>query len=618
MTRHPLCTLTDVDLGRRDGRRLRDISWTLTSGVTAVLGPSGAGKTSLLNVLVGFERPDRGTCVWQTPRVSTRLPLYWVPADFGLWPHLSVVEHLLGVREEADRTQRVQAASRWLEALDLQALRDTGTTHLSLGERSRLSLARALAAEAEVLVLDEPLAHVDGPGEDRGWAVLRETIQDRGRSVVFSTHDPVVALREADDVVLMDQGGIVATGTPQDLYRRPANPLIARLMGPGTWLSADCWPSWFAEQPFPATADAAGACVRPEQLAIEPVSQGTLRVRRARFAGRYEDVELEETSSGRIQSFLHAPPQPTLQAGMTVVLRWLLLLAVMLGVGCDQPGATLQVTSETTWTMPAEGPRLPAPRAITAIRSGELLALDNAGRVLVFDPRGKLQRHWWMPEWTVGKPERIYQTRDGRLVVADTHYNRVVVFNSDGQLLTMFGREGHGPGEFIYPVAVAEDDDEQLYVCEYGGNDRVQVFDREGNYRREFGKFGTGPGEFQRPGGIVWRDGRIVIADAFNNRIQVFHDDGTPAELPDGAFAVPLHYPYDLAVGPDGHWWTVEYGAGAVVRFDAEGQFVGRYGSTGSGVGEFSQPWGMTVDRDGIVFVADTGNRRIVQLTFAP
>jgi DNA-binding beta-propeller fold protein YncE len=207
--------------------------------------------------------------------------------------------------------------------------------------------------------------------------------------------------------------------------------------------------------------------------------------------------------------------------------------------------------------------------------------------------------------------------RNGTLAIADTHYHRVVLFDQQGQLLSTFGQRGEGPGEFIYPVAIAEDDRQNLYVCEYGGHDRVQVFRPNGTYVSEFGSFGTGPGQFQRPSGILWRDGLLYIVDAFNNRVQVFHDDGRLMELPPDKFAAELHYPYDIASGPSGEFTIVEYGAGRVTCFDADGRLKGRYGQTGGDRGQLSRPWGLCVDRQGRVVVADTENRRLVRWVFA-
>lgn len=306
--------------------------------------------------------------------------------------------------------------------------------------------------------------------------------------------------------------------------------------------------------------------------------------------------------------------KPRAQKGLS------LLVAFVAGIvgGCEQPADfqnTLRVTQIRNWSMPAAGARIPAPRALAFDSHGDLFVLDDAGRVLVFDSDGKLQRQWFMPEYDVGKPEGICLFQDGRIAVADTHYHRVVLFNHDGDVLSMHGERGSEPGQFVYLSAITQDPSGNYYVCEYGGNDRVQKFDSEGNWLTAFGGFGTAPGEFQRPMGIVWNEGLVYVADAINNRIQVFQDNGEFVEIPGNETASPsLHYPYDLAGGPDGDLFTVEYGGNRVTRLNLLGNTLGTFGATGHETGRFSTPWGLAVDSGGRIVVADTGNRRLVEL----
>jgi sugar lactone lactonase YvrE len=205
--------------------------------------------------------------------------------------------------------------------------------------------------------------------------------------------------------------------------------------------------------------------------------------------------------------------------------------------------------------------------------------------------------------------------QDGRIVVCDTHYHRAIVFSRDGQILDQFGTRGEGPGQFIYPVAVCADPDDSLYVCEYGGNDRVQKFTADGEWLATFGDFGTGPQDFQRPSGIAWLDGRLYIADAINNRVLVFTDDGRFVERLGGEGGLELRLPYGVAAGPDAVLYIVEYGAGRVTAVTPDGRVVGRYGTVGTGDGHLRTPWGLAVDSRRRVSVADTGNRRIVELS---
>lgn len=271
----------------------------------------------------------------------------------------------------------------------------------------------------------------------------------------------------------------------------------------------------------------------------------------------------------------------------------------------------LAVRSVAAWQMPPMGAHLPGPRSVAIGLRDEVVVLDNGGRVLVFSPEGELRREWMMPEYDVGRPEGAAVTRDGRIVVCDTHYHRVVVFDADGDLLHTFGGHGKGEGQFIYPVAVAADATDHLYIGEYGGNDRIQVFTTAGTFLRQFGAFGTAPGEFQRPSGIAWHDGEVFVADAINNRVQKFTDQGVFLGIitrPDAG----LQFPYDITRAPDGSLFVVEYGAGRVTRMNRDGEVLGCFGSSGRGPDQMVTPWGIAADSKGRLRIADTGNRRML------
>lgn len=620
--------LTGVTLPGRVRPRLDNVTLEIPPGVTAILGSSGSGKTSLLNLLVGFETPATGVVsresrvtsqepgsdrllsacdgkplCRQTRAFSSTIDVFWSPADHGLWPHLTVREHLgcVGLTNQLEQ-------DRLLKRFDLNGLADHRPEAFSLGERDRLAVARAVASGAAALVLDEPFAHVDFQRRELGWSALRELVADAGQSIVFSTQQPEMALRDAAWVIIFEAGRVLATGPPRPLYEAPANATVAAMLGPMTWLPHAERELWISP--------AVEGCLRPERLAVKPAStESPLQLMAQRSAGVYDVVDVRHRDVAVSRRFFVSPSHSAIAPGTPIILRLLFTGLMMLALlGCETNRApVLSPVAETVWTLPAEGPRVPAPRGVTPGPAHTVYVLDNIGRVLQLDALGNLKQSWWMPEYSVGKPERLLVCRDGRLVVADTHYHRIVVFNQDGQVQSMFGREGQGRGEFIYPVAIAEDDRQNLYVCEYGGHDRVQVFRRDGTYVSEFGRFGVGPGEFQRPSGIAWRDGRLYIVDAFNNRVHVCNEAGDAVSLPPGAFSAELHYPYDVGLDGSGAVYVVEYGAGRITKFSPTGELVGRRGSTGAGAGQFSTPWGLGVAESGEVFVADTGNRRVVR-----
>lgn len=296
------------------------------------------------------------------------------------------------------------------------------------------------------------------------------------------------------------------------------------------------------------------------------------------------------------------------------MVRLGLAVALLSGCGTSVEPSLSYRTVRYRSMLPADR-RIPAPRGVGIGHGNRLLLLDSVGRVLVYDPAGNLERQWWMPEYSVGRPEGALQLEDGRIAVADTHYHRVVYFDDRGKVLSMHGKLGREPGDFIYPVAISQDDKGNVYVAEYGSNDRVQKFDLSGKPLLAFGGFGTDPGQFQRPSGMVWWKGKVYVADAFNNRLQVFDETGRFLKVLVSSESGPgLHYPYSLGCSPEGDLIVVEYGAGRISKIDPEGKLIGRWGRTGTGESELQTPWGIAVDKRGVVYVADTGNARVVEL----
>lgn len=266
------------------------------------------------------------------------------------------------------------------------------------------------------------------------------------------------------------------------------------------------------------------------------------------------------------------------------------------------------------WQLPPEGPSLPTPRSLAVGRNDELAVLDTAGRVTIYNSSGTLLKQWHMLDVSVGKPEGVVILNDGRVVVCDTHYHRIVYFDGDGNWLRNFGSEGTGQSQFIFPVGICKDPSENLYICEYGGHDRVQKFTREGEWLGEFGSFGTGKDQFQRPSGLTWLDGKIYVTDAINHRVLIFTDGGKFVQTLGDPKPPSFQLPYDIALGPDRILNVIEYGAGRLSRLTPEGRLVGQLGETGQGTGQFATPWGLTVDSTGRIYVADTKNRRLVAL----
>ncbi len=298
MTAESLWSLEAVSLAPA---RLHAITLEIPRGVTAVLGWSGAGKTSLLNLLAAFEKPDAGK-IRGAPRVA------WVPQNGGLWPHCTAREHLEIARCPGEKIDAL------LAAFDLAEKARAFPHELSEGEQSRLAVARALAATTEVLVMDEPLVHVDPARVAKYWRTIREHLARTGASLVFSTHEPEAALGEAAHVICLREGRVLHAGETPALYENPPTPETMECLGAGNWFTPDEAMHWLGIE------IAAARCFRPERIAIEWRADGAFVVESARFCGSIAEVELRGDENGP-RFFSHRPSTGTLQAGVRATIH---------------------------------------------------------------------------------------------------------------------------------------------------------------------------------------------------------------------------------------------------------------------------------------------------------
>jgi iron(III) transport system ATP-binding protein len=295
------------------GQRLCDLAVRIEPGVTAVLGHSGAGKTSLLNLLVGFERPDAGKLAAEFNRGSHRIPLFWAPADGGLWPHLTAAEHIGAV---AGGNAGVEAdTNRWLEEFDLTHRRASRPDTLSAGEQARLSVARALAADAAVLVMDEPLVHVDPSRVGKYWQIIRKRLAEKRASLVFATHSPRAVLAEARRVICLREGRVQYDGEVEQLYWRATSPELAACLGEANWLEPESARMWLQRE------ETTARCFRPEQISVQFDGQSPFLVASSRFQGSVAEVEVRHEPTGAVCTFFHRPSSNHLAPGTRITLK---------------------------------------------------------------------------------------------------------------------------------------------------------------------------------------------------------------------------------------------------------------------------------------------------------
>ena len=209
--------------------------------LTALLGPSGCGKTTLLRIIAGLEHPDSGQVLLDGEDASARhvreRQVGFVFQHYALFKHMTVFENVaFGLRvkprkERPSEDQIRQKVKQLLELVQLDWLSDRYPPQLSGGQRQRIALARALAVEPRVLLLDEPFGALDAKvrKELRRW--LRRLHDELHVTSIFVTHDQEEALEVADQVVLMNKGKVEQLGTPDSVYNHPASPFVYSFLG---------------------------------------------------------------------------------------------------------------------------------------------------------------------------------------------------------------------------------------------------------------------------------------------------------------------------------------------------------------------------------------------------
>jgi sulfate transport system ATP-binding protein len=287
---------------------LDDVSVDIPDGaLTALLGPSGGGKSTLLRIIAGLEQPDSGTVEIDDADLTRTPPqgrnIGFVFQHYAAFKHLTVARNVafgleIRKRPKAEIRARVKEL---LELVHLEQFANRYPSQLSGGQRQRMALARALAVAPRVLLLDEPFGALDAQvrKELRSW--LRRLHDEMHVTTVFVTHDQEEALDVADRIFVMSGGRVEQEGTPDELYEQPANDFVMSFLGPVTKLH--------------------GALVRPHDLDIvttaEPdaVHARVVRIARLGFEVRVE-VEID-TDDGKVDSWVQITREDAARLGIS-------------------------------------------------------------------------------------------------------------------------------------------------------------------------------------------------------------------------------------------------------------------------------------------------------------
>jgi sulfate transport system ATP-binding protein len=293
-----------------------------TGELTALLGPSGCGKTTLLRIIAGLEHPDSGQVLLDAKDASSRhvreRQVGFVFQHYALFKHMTVFENVaFGLRvkprkERLPEDQIRRKVKELLELVQLDWLADRFPPQLSGGQRQRIALARALAVEPRVLLLDEPFGALDAKvrKELRRW--LRRLHDDLHVTSIFVTHDQEEALEVADQVVLMNKGRVEQLGAPDEVYNNPASPFVYGFLGnvnlfhgrvhEGVLATGD---ASFTVPDHAQVQDGKGiAYVRPHDLEVDRYVAGgegiVVKLRRAHAIGPLAQLDLERADNAEL------------------------------------------------------------------------------------------------------------------------------------------------------------------------------------------------------------------------------------------------------------------------------------------------------------------------------
>lgn len=331
---------------------LNGVNFHIDAGETlCLLGSSGSGKSTILRIIAGIETPDSGRVLWQGSDISA-VPVYQrnfglMFQDYALFPHLTVAENVaFGLRmHKYPRQVITQKVNEALERVNMTSFGSRRVTDLSGGEQQRIALARALAPDPPLLMLDEPLAALDRSLRVELQEELRYLLQQTGIPAIYVTHDQEEAAILGDCLALLHDGKIVQYGRTEEIYRYPGNRWVAEFLGmtgllEGTvsltdplGVETECgllYPQLLPNAALPRSGERVTLLVKPTRIEPEPgsISAGTITgtVTDIRFLGDHYRIEMHLYSGTRLKIVSSSPLPPGQEMTLSLRSQDLLLL----------------------------------------------------------------------------------------------------------------------------------------------------------------------------------------------------------------------------------------------------------------------------------------------------
>lgn len=274
------------------------ISFSAAAGETvALLGPSGCGKTTTLRLIAGFEEPDKGSIEISGVSMVGKRPyernVGLLFQHYALFPHMTVKENIAyGLKHRGwPKAQIADRVAAMLRLVQLEGFADRRPGQMSGGQQQRVALARVLATEPKLVLLDEPLSALDAKLREDLRAELKQILAAVGSTTIVVTHDQDEAMSLADRIIVMNRGRIEQQGTPDEIYSRPATQFVATFIGRTNWLHGTisfAKPGSYAQvvtkdgmvltvsNPGIAGDTGVSICVRPERITLAKAGDATL------------------------------------------------------------------------------------------------------------------------------------------------------------------------------------------------------------------------------------------------------------------------------------------------------------------------------------------------------
>ena len=317
--------LKNINKSFGDFQASKDVNFAIEKGkLVGLLGPSGSGKTTILRMLAGLEHQDSGDiCI--NGNVVNDLPssqrgIGFVFQNYALFPYLTVYDNIAyGLKiQKKDKKFIKQRVTELLDLVGLPRLEKRYPDQLSGGQRQRIALARALAPNPEVLLLDEPFAAIDAKvrQELRTW--LRETIDKIGITSIFVTHDQDEAIEVADEIIITNEGRVEQMGDPVEIYLHPKTPFVAQFIGKSSIIE-----DYGKLKGFDSIGPDTKAIIRRSSTISRPVSAKPMENTWRSLIGRKPSPMRSITDSRETSLYLREKATKTIRRSKERNIRWM-------------------------------------------------------------------------------------------------------------------------------------------------------------------------------------------------------------------------------------------------------------------------------------------------------